>query len=371
MSIHPTKNSEENIYINAWNMIPGIGAHKLFTIAQNCDSFASAWHMDTDELAKIGLNEKTLESISAARSKINPHIAWQILIQQNTSLITFDHADYPYNLSLISNPPFCLYVRGAVDCLSKHAVAIVGARKISEYGKRATITFASDMARNGITVISGLALGTDAIAHRTTLDHGGATIAILAGGIDDATIAPHSHISLAHDILRNGGAIISEYPPMTQPHRGTFPARNRLMAALADATIIIEAAEKSGTLITAQHARTYHKKIFALPGSIFAENAVGPNCLIRDGYASPLLTSEDILATFAIQKPLLIKKDIVFSDPTQHMLYDLIKKHEEGIQINHLIKESSLSATIVSGVLTILEIDGHIKNIGNQTYIGL
>jgi DNA processing protein len=159
------------MYINAWNMIPGIGAQKLFMIASQCGSFCDAWHFDRDDLARIGLSDNLINAIKIARTQIDPAQEWQILSHHDITLIPFGDPLYPKKLSIISSPPFCLYVRGDKDVLSSPSVAVVGSRKISEYGIRATVSLVTDIARSGITVVSGLALGTDALAHRTTFSH--------------------------------------------------------------------------------------------------------------------------------------------------------------------------------------------------------
>lgn len=353
-------------------MIPGIGPQKLMLIAQKCDSFRTAWHGNPILLAKIGITTQLIDTIVATRPQINPLRSWNELVQNKISLIIFGEDAFPSSLSEISHPPFCLYIRGNIGALSKKSVAIVGSRKISAYGIRATTVLTRDIVACDICVISGLALGTDALAHRTALKHNATTVAILAGGINDRAIAPRSHISLAQMILAHNGALVSEYPIDTQPHRGTFPTRNRLMAAMADVTLIIEAAQDSGTLITAQYAHKYHKKIFALPGSIFETNAVGPHMLIQKNIAAPLLTSSDITNLFSHRNEPPRKNDMHFEDPLCKIIYDLITSASaDGMPIDHIIKKTALTATIVSGSLTILELDGLIKNIGNQTYIAL
>lgn len=358
------------IYINAFNQIPGIGPQKLYKLSDHFNAFSDAWDADVDELITAGLSQKLAETIRDTRTSIEPAAQWQRCADENISLISVFDDVFPEKLKKISNPPFCLYVRGNTDALNTKSVAIVGSRKISTYGTQATTSITRDIALSDITIISGLALGTDALTHRTTLESGGTTVAVLGGGINDAVITPRSHINLAKDILESGGAVISEYPVDTEPHRGTFPARNRIMAGLADATIIIEAAKKSGTLITAECAQKFDRPLFALPGSIFTENAFGPNMLIRDASATPLLSSTDILDLFHKKQP-TSTQTATFTDKNQETLYGIIKKHSDGVHVNQLIKTSSLDATTISSTLTMMEIDGVVKNTGNQTYVAL
>lgn len=372
MSTVPNSKLPDHVYINAFNMIPGIGAQKLFFLSNYFSSFEKAWHAPTEELALAGFSAKLLSATLLHRARIDPITLWEKMTQANIQLLVFSDPHFPKKLKEIPQPPFCLYVRGNIPALSTPSIAIVGSRKISEYGLRATTLLTGEIARSGITILSGLALGTDALAHRTTVENNGTTIAIVAGGVDDASLAPRSHLPLAHKILKNNGTIISEYPIGTRPSRGTFPARNRLMAGLSDATLVIEAAKDSGTLITAAYAHTYNKKTFVLPGSIFSSQTAGSNELIRGGTAMPLFASTDILMLFHkkhIPFP-IIEKEHIFSHPDHKTVYNMIASHD-GIPINQIIKKTNLDTTTVSTALTMLEIDGIVKNVGNQTYVVL
>ncbi len=360
------------MYINAFNHLTGVGSHKLHVLNQYFNCFKDAWFADHTMLVTAGLSKSLVIQIIEQRKKINPEIEWDKLQKNKINIITHHNPLFPKQLHDITNPPFCLYVRGDATVLNLPSVAIVGSRKISDYGIRATTVFVHDLAHAGIVIVSGLALGTDITAHRAALTNNGITIAILAGGIDDMSIAPRSHIHIAKQIIDHGGALISEYPLSTKPTRGTFPARNRIMAGLTQATIIIEAGEKSGTLITAAYASQFKKKLFALPGSIFAPHAYGPNHLIRNDIAKPIFSSNDVLAVFHKEhKNVAQKITPTFVNEDEKKLFNIINKHPDGIQINHLIKESSRDANTVSSTLTILEIDEYIKNIGNQTYVSI
>ncbi len=362
------KHDSTTPYLNAFNCIAGIGPQKLFLLSRHFDSFADAWHADEKTLITAGISPTLAQKIVRARAQIDITHEWKKCTRENITLISTLDDHFPDKLRDIPQPPFCLYVRGNTDALHMPSVAIVGSRKTSEYGTHATTTLANTIAQNGIAITSGLALGTDAVAHRGALDAGGTTIAVLAGGIDDASITPRTHYGLAHDIIAQGGLLVSEYPVGTQPNRGTFPVRNRLMAGLSDAVIIIEAAKKSGTLITAQYATTYNKPLFALPGSIFAENALGPNTLIQKGVARPILAGSDILALFD-KKTDTHAQTPTFTDTDHEALYTIITNHPDGIHINDIIKKSPLDTQHISSILTLLEVSGHITNIGNQKYV--
>ncbi len=363
-----------NIYVNAFNQISGIGPQKLYLLASYFNSFENAWNANATELENAGLTFLLSQKIITAKTKIDPQKEWDKLQKNNIQLITIQDNKFPKKLKTIPSPPFLLYVRGNVDILNHPSVAVVGSRKITDYGKHAITSIISDIARAGVVIVSGLALGTDSLAHHETLQNNGTTVAVLAGGIDDATITPRTHFNLAKQILTNDGTIISEYPIKTQPTKGTYPTRNRIMAGLTDATIIIEATQKSGTLITANYTCKFKRNLFAVPGSIFADNSAGPNMLLRDKKATPLLCSDDVMYIF---------KDI-FKDTHkssgrtclsttlsghQKTLYQTIKKHPEGVQINKISKETKLDTSTISSELTMMEIDGIVKNIGNQVYV--
>ncbi|PID52405.1 MAG: DNA-protecting protein DprA [Candidatus Moraniibacteriota bacterium] len=360
--------THESQFINAFNLISGIGPKNLHKLSHHFNSFEDAWNASEKEFLSTNLFPSTIQSILKNRDNIDVEKEWQKCTKENIFLLSILDKNYPKNLKNIPDPPFCLYVRGNIDILHKSSVAIVGSRKISEYGKNATTALAGGIAEEGITIISGLALGTDATAHRTALEVQGTTIAILGGGINDTAITPRTNLSLAKDILAQNGTIISEYPYDTMPNHGTFPTRNRLMAGLSDAVIIIEATKKSGTLITAKYASTYKKLLFALPGSIFSDNALGPNTLIQKNVAKPILCSNDVLQLFD-KKEKKKQKNITFTNKNHKMLYEIIAKHPDGIHINHIIKESNMDTNTISSTLTLLEIDDLIKNIGNQIYI--
>ncbi len=365
-----TRNNDY-IYINAFNLISGIGPKKLYLIAKHFDTFEYAWKSTPRDLADAGFSKKLIQDIINQRQNIDPTTEFQKLQNSDIQIITIQDKYFPKNLKTITSPPFLLYVRGNLDVLKSPSIAVVGSRKISDYGKHAISSIISDVAHSDITIVSGLALGTDAQAHHQALESNGKTIAVLGGGIDDATITPRSHINLAKQILDSGGTIISEYPIGSQPNRGTFPARNRIMAGLSDATVIIEATQKSGTLITATHAHKFGKKLFALPGSIFATNSAGPNMLIRDKNAIPLLCADDILRIFpnVVTEHCSVTTKSQFPNKTQKILYETIKKHPEGVQINIISKQTKLNTSTISSELTMMEIDGIVKNIGNQTYV--
>ncbi len=374
---------DDRPYLNAWLHIAGVGAHKLFLLAGHFASFRDAWETSHDALVDAGFSTTLAAHTVASRPTINVAEQWDTCTQSHISLITTRDASFPATLRGIPSAPFALYVRGDARALTRGSVTIVGARKAGDYGTRCARLFAEDIALTHIPIISGLALGIDAIAHTAAVECGGVTIAVLGGGIDDATITPRTHLRLAHRILTGGGVLVSEYPPGTQPNRGTFPARNRLMAALADAVLIVEATAKSGTLTTAQWAQKYHKKLFAIPGSIFADGAVGPNTLIRDHCATAALTPSDVIAACTAsdddtpqrhtQKtrtaPPTHAPHPATADPLHEKLVRTIAAAPDGIHINALIAKHPADAATIPAALMMMELAGTVDSLGNQTYV--
>jgi len=216
--------------------------------------------------------------------------------------INLNEAEFPPQLAELKYGPKRLFVRGDMTTLTKKPlIAVVGTRKVTPYGRAVVKRMVSAWARVGITIVSGLALGTDALAHEATLDAGGTTIAVLGSGIDDPHVTPRTNYRLAQRILEQGGALVSEYEPGTPAEPFRFPERNRIVAGLAQAVIVIEGSMKSGTLITAKCMLEYGREVFAAPGPITVESSRAPNWLISQG-AHPLLRPEDLLERLGIEK---------------------------------------------------------------------
>lgn len=209
---------------------------------------------------------------------------------------TPDKHKYLHLLGVIPAAPEAIFFKGKLPAGRTPTVAIVGTRKPTAYGREVAHQLAYELARKGVVVVSGLALGIDAIAHRAALEAGGTTIAVLANSVD--TIYPRSHAGLADDILTNGGAVLSEYEPPMPARSYQFLARNRIVSGLSDAVVIIEAAARSGTLSTAAHALDQGKEVFAVPGNITSPLSAGCNALLKQG-AHPVTRTEDILEIIA------------------------------------------------------------------------
>jgi DNA processing protein len=277
--------------------------------------------------------------------------------------ITQDANGFPQRLQQIATAPKCLFVKGmSLSVLTKRpCVAVVGSRKVSAYGKAVTIQLVAELVQQGVVIISGLALGVDAVAHRAALEAGGQTIAVLPCGLE--RIYPANHFRLAQDILAQGGALVSEYPEGTLTYPVNFIARNRIVSGLSDAVLITEAAEKSGTLHTARFALEQGRDVLAVPGNITSATSVGTNNLIRTG-ALPVTGAADIFHVLGLEPT---KKHAPHGGhEVEQLLLDLIcKGTNEGAE---LLATSKLPTSQFNQTLTMLEITGKIRALGNNQW---
>lgn len=268
--------------------------------------------------------------------------------------------DFPAKLRDIPQPPKALYVLGDLKPLDhKTVVSIVGSRAVTTYGKQVTAKLSADLAKQGIAIVSGLALGVDGLAHQAVLDVGGYTIAVLACGLD--RFYPSSHHNLAKQILAQGGAIISEYPEGTDPYRLNFIERNRIVSGLGDGLLITEATERSGTLHTANFALEQGKTVMAVPGNITSSTSMGTNNLIKTG-AVVITNVGDVLNALDINQQTTILT-VIPANKEEAAVLDLMQK---GIsEINQLQNASTLSPELFNQTLTMLEISGKIRPLGS------
>ncbi|MFC1623323.1 DNA-processing protein DprA, partial [Patescibacteria group bacterium] len=272
-------------------------------------------------------------------------------------------------LKEIPTAPHILYIKSncGLDLNKDTMISIVGSRRPTQYGIQVASSIAQKLSQLGITIVSGMALGIDSIAHKNAIQTGNQTIAILGSGLDDKNIGPKTNFQLSRKIIDNG-ALISDYPLGVQSTRFTFPARNRIMAGLTTGTIVVEATQKSGTLITANLALDFNREVFAVPGSIFSELSRGPNNLIRLG-AVPVTGIRDILEELNIEKiksQTEAKNNIPLNETEQLVTSKLTL---EPAHIDRIAKLTKLEISTASSILTILEMKGIVKNIGGQNYV--
>lgn len=274
--------------------------------------------------------------------------------------LTLSSTDYPELLREIASPPKQLYVLGELSpLLSQPRLAVVGSRKVSVYGRQVTQQLAGEAARRGIVIVSGLALGVDGIAHQAALDNGGRTVAVLPSGLDK--IYPASHHQLAKRILEQGGALITEYPSGTEPFKTNFIARNRIVSGLSDGVLITEAAEKSGTLHTANFALEQGRTVMAVPGNINSPLSQGTNNLIRAG-ATAITDVRDIFYALNLPFGMELATDIVGANKEETIVLQLLAA---GVtEMAELLIRSELEPAIFNQTLTMLEINGKARPLG-------
>jgi DNA processing protein len=279
--------------------------------------------------------------------------------------LTFDNNDYPEVLRCIPDAPKELYVLGSplLELLAASAVAIVGSRKVTPYGKTVTTQFATDIARAGVTVVSGLAIGIDGLAHRGALAGKGRTIAVLPGGLDG--IYPSSHRQLARQILEQGGALVSEYPPGMHPMKHHFIARNRIVSGLANALLITEGAVNSGSLHTARFALEQGRDVMAVPGNITSPTSAGTNNLIKSG-ATPVTSAEEVLQILGVEQVAATTARYYSADPHEQQVLSLMQQGtSDG---GELLRQTDMGVSLFNQTLTMLEIRGRIRPLGNNQW---
>lgn len=280
------------------------------------------------------------------------------------AIVEIPPEDFPDALREIPQPPETLYLRGTLpDPTEFYYLAVVGSRKFTAYGREAVERIIAGLAGYPICIVSGLAMGIDAIAHRAALDAGLPTVAIPGSGLDSSVIYPRSNLNLAREIVENGGALLSEYAPDLRAAPWTFPQRNRIMAGISQSTLVIEAEEKSGTLITARLALDYNRNVFAVPGSIFSAPSKGTNKLIRQG-ATPITSAQDLLEELGLVAPAVFTTDTK-QEPLDLTLYTpeeqaVLILLDEPMTREDILATVSLAPATTLSTLTILEIKGII-----------
>lgn len=313
-----------------------------------------------------GVSQKSAESFCEKKKKIAPEKILESLEKINAKILFFEDENYPEKLKSIDSPPVILFCRGKILPEDDIALAVVGSRHISDQGKQMTEKLVPELCHAGLTIISGLARGVDAAAHRTALKTGGRTIGVLGNGIDD--IYPSENRALAEKILASGGAIFSEFAPGVPPNAYHFPRRNRVVSGLSLGTLIVEGAEKSGSLITAQFALEQNREIFAIPGSPLAKMSAGPNRLIQKGEAKLILSAEDILTELPIEKIHLYQeaKKNIPNDPLEKSVFELL--NTEAILFDEIVRKGDFPPAQLSATLTILEMKGFVIHLGGNRW---
>lgn len=353
-------------YWVALGRVPQIGRARLLLLEGHFGSMEDAWKASAAGLQAAGLKGAALSALLAARDRIEPEAELEALDQLGVRALTWHDDSYPHRLKEIYDRPPLLYMRGQLTSADEWAVALVGTRRATVYGRQAAEELAGGLARNGVTVVSGLARGIDSIGHKTTLAAGGRTVAVLACGLD--MVYPPEHLRLAQEIMEQG-ALLSDYALGTQPRSEFFPRRNRIMVGLSLGVLVVEGDLKSGALITARQALDENREVFAVPGSIYSPTYRGANWLIQAGQAKLVTRVEDILEelnlTMAAHQ--MEAKELLPADETEAALLRLLSL--EPIHIDEMRRESALPIATVSGALAMLELKGMVRQVGNMNYV--
>ena len=269
-----------------------------------------------------------------------------------------EHSSIPYLLQHIPDPPKQLYVRGELPNQEEYKfLTIIGARKFTTYGKQVCENIIKGLAGYPIVIVSGLALGIDAIAHQAAIDNDLKTIAIPGSGLDDSVLYPASNRGLAQSIIKNRGCLLSEFEPDFKATNWSFPKRNRIMAGLSHATLVIEAENISGTRITARMATEYNREVFAVPGSIFSPTSEGTNELIREG-ATPITSAQDIIDFFEFKENTTTQKQFIALGPEEEKVMNLLV---QPLSRNKIAEELQINIIKLNILLSSMEIKGLIK----------
>lgn len=365
--------SDKKVYWIWLNNVPGIGARRFYKLIEYFESPENLYNASEKEFNHVGklLGHKTMVLLQKFRKDEELYKAQKILEQSDLTIITLLSPEYPPLLKSIYDPPPVIYCRGKPLLSNKPAIAIVGSRLSSEYGRKSATKIARDLASSGVTIVSGMARGIDTMAHKGALEvEDGYTIAVLGGGVD--YIYPAENASLYHAILDHG-TIISEYPPGTKPSPGNFPARNRVVSGLSYGTVVIEAGLKSGALITVDCALEQGREVYAIPGNISSPYSKGTNKLIKEG-AKIVTSAEDILEDLRASFDFDTQREIM-SPPSQSapvldffetLVYNALQDEEKGLE--ELIQITKLPPGQLNGILTLMEIKGIIKQLPGKIF---
>jgi DNA processing protein len=354
--------AEEVFYWLALSLTPGIGSTLMRRLLDRFNTPEAVFHAPMKELSKIeGLGEKVVQEIRKGPLEKVVKRELSLLREVGGRVITLKDEEYPKRLKDIYDPPALLYVRGELKKEDEFAISIVGSRKTTPYGRWFTEKVSQELARHGVTIVSGMARGIDSLAHWGAISGGGRTIAVLGCGVD--VIYPSENRNLFAKMIDHG-AILSEFPMGSPPEGGHFPRRNRIISGLSLGVVVVQASEKSGSLITAGYALEQGREVFAVPGNVGTESSRGTHRLIKEG-AKLVESSEDILEEILPQwrgeRETTPKVEIPRPDLTEEekVLYELLS--ETPLHIDVMIRESRMDPGKVSSLLLNLELKGMVS----------
>ena len=364
------------------NMTPGIGPRAAAKLLERFGSADAVYSGTRSELEHLRLPPEAVDSIIARDLQSTAETEIDAVKRLGGDIILLDDGVYPSSLREIYDPPIVLYVKGAwSECLDQPCIGVVGSRRCSTYGQNSALMLARDLAQRGVTVVSGFARGIDAAAHRGALEAGGRTVAVLGTGLDEAY--PRDHVKLAAQILAQGGALVTQFPLKTPPVSENFPYRNRIISGLSLGIVVVEAAENSGSLITARLAIEQNREVFAVPGNITSRNSFGTNYLIKGAGAKLVQQWQDIAAELPQQiaaklLPPAIKKEKTIPDRlslmpdgmsgTETSVFRLLTP-DSPVHVDWLIEKSKLPVSQLHAALLSLEIRDLVRALPGRCFV--
>ncbi len=350
-----------------FTLVKGIGSVRLQSLLNYFGDIESAWKASPLDMVAAGISAKLAERVIQVRNSVDLDDYMARIEKDQIRILTWEDTDYPANLKEIDQSPPVLYLRGEVTAEDSWAVAIVGTRAVTSYGRQVTEELATVLAHSGVTIVSGLARGVDAIAHSTALKAGGRTLAVLGSGVDK--IYPPEHRPMAEKIALHG-AVISDYAPGTAPDSANFPPRNRIISGLSMAVVVVEAGDTSGALITAGFAANQGREVFSVPGMLYAPKSKGTNRLISNG-ARVLLNPNDVLEALDLTRNVEHReiRRTVPSDATETAL--LAALASEPVHVDEIRARLGLPIEKISAALTMMELKGMVRQIGGMNYVAI
>ncbi len=351
-------------YWLGFNQVRGIGPVRFRALLNFFGDLKTAWEAPRAALEEARLDSRALRNLLQVRQQVDLVQLLRRVQAAGVQVLTWESPDYPPLLQQIADAPPVLFVKGTLSG-DEWSVAVVGTRKATPYGREVAHRLVEDLAHNGVTVVSGLARGIDGIAHRTALEAGGRTVAVLGCGVD--VIYPPEHRQLAAQIVAQG-ALVSDYPLGTSPEAANFPARNRIISGLSLGVVVIEAGVTSGALITAEFAAEQGRDVFAVPGSILNPASTGCNQLLRDG-AAVVTEARDILETLHLnhlpeQK---VMRELIPADETEAAILQHLST--EPRHVDELSRAAALPVATISSVLALMELKGMVRQVGTLQYV--
>jgi DNA processing protein len=360
--------SERQFWIG-FSLVSGVGPARVRRLLERFSTLGDAWRAGASDLREAGLDQRALDSLRETRERVDLDAEVARLDKLGIAVLTWEDEDYPAllgQLREIDHAPPVIYLRGSLSPEDEWALTVVGTRSVSPYGRQVAYRLVGELAANGLTIVSGLARGVDAEAHRAALEVGGRTIGVLPCGLD--TIYPPEHRNLAAQIVQNG-ALMSVFPLGTPTRKQVFPARNQVMSGLGRGVLVIEAGKKSGSMLTVASALEQGREVFAVPGNITSQGSGGTNRLVQDG-AHPVLSAQDVLEVLNLDRVVhfsAARASLPSMSEHESAVYGCLS--DDPLYIDALVQQCGMPVDQVSSALTMLMLKGMAREVEHMTYV--